>query len=67
MIADDIIETVARHRRIEPAIKEMIAHAVKLNPPGATTLTCSHDFVCEVDGQKVDVKISLEVAGQKKH
>jgi hypothetical protein len=67
MIADDIIDTVARHRRIKPAVEEMIEKGVRMPPAGATSVTCEHTFICEVRGQKYDVKISLEVAGQKKH
>lgn len=67
LIADDIIERVARDRRIEPAVKQLIAHAVRMNPPGATSATCEHTFECQVDGQRYDVKISLEVAGKQKH
>jgi hypothetical protein len=67
MIADDIIEAVARHRQIKPAVEQMIRHGASINPPGVTTVSCDHEFVCEVRGQKYDVKISLQVAGQKKH
>lgn len=67
LIADDIIETVAGHKHIKPAIEEMIRHGVSINPPGVTTVTCEHEFVCEFSGRKYDVKISLQVAGQKKH
>jgi hypothetical protein len=67
MIADDIIEAVARHRRIKPAVEELIEQAKTLPGPRATSIASEHTFVCEVDGQKYDVKISLEVAGQKKH
>lgn len=67
LIADEIIDSVARHRRIKPAVEEMIKYATNLSQPGATSATCEHEFVCEVSGQKYDVKISLTVAGQKKH
>jgi hypothetical protein len=67
MIADDIIETVAKHRRIKPAVEELIDRVIRSNPLGVTSATCEHSFVCEVGGQKYDVKISIEVAGQKKH
>lgn len=66
MIADEIIETVAGHRNIKPAIEELVAHVTRGDTLGITSATCEHTFICDVRGRRYDVRISLEVAGQKK-
>lgn len=67
MIADELIEKVATDRRIKPAVTELVNDLlsekaeVRCNKAEVT-----HDFECEVHGQKIDVKISFSVATKKK-
>lgn len=65
MIADDIIETVARHTKIKPAVEQMVR--LMYEEPQSNTSEVNHEFECEVRGQKFDVEISLRVSTKKKH
>ena len=65
MIADDIIETVARHTKIKPAVEQMVR--LMYEEPQSNTSEVNHEFECEVRGQKFDVEICLRVSTKKKH
>jgi hypothetical protein len=65
MIADDIIDAAARHRKIKPAVEQMVE--LMYQEPQSNTSEVNHEFECEIRGQKFDVEISLRVSTKKKH
>ena len=67
MLADDIIDKIATHRRIKPAVEEMIDDIMSEQAPHANTAQVAHEFECEARGQKFDVEITFRVSTKKKH
>lgn len=68
MIADDIIETVATHKRIQSAVEELVDDILTDNQEiNANTARVAQQFECEIRGQTFDVEISFTVGTKKKH
>jgi hypothetical protein len=68
MLADDIIDQIAKHSRIKPAVEELIDDILADGEvEKANTARVAHEFECEVRGQKFDVEITFTVSTKKKH